>query len=165
MKEAQPLPIQKLLHLRHCVLSLGEKHGWWFSSLLSVDSLVILEYIVPRTRHAAAVIAANEVGRALHDQLVGAGKLHLFRLPQAVEEKAFHLLQDDREAARLIESAKGKELEQLEEMSERIAINEAEGPVQIGSTDDLQDEQILAVFARHYLEAFKQDFKTYPYLA
>lgn len=164
MPDYQNTFVPNLLTLRHCVLALGEQHHWWGSNLLSEDSYAFLEYVVPRTTQAAALVAATEVGRTKHDQVIGAGKLHLFRLPQALEEKAFQQLYHGKNAIELAKGIHGHELSKLEELSQLIAISEQQGPVHIGSPSELKDDKILAVFAKHYREAFLNGYQTFPYL-
>lgn len=165
MDKQQTSFLQKLLRLRYCVLALGEQQRWWPSSLLSEDSFAILEYALPQTRYAAAVIAATEVGRNRHDELIGAGKLHLFRLPQSMEEQVFQYLHADENAAAIAKGIEGRAIQALEELSEYIAVNEQEGPVLVGGLSEVHNQQILAAFAKHYLEAFRRAYQTFPYLA
>ena len=55
-------------------------------------------------------------------------------------------------------------LTKLEEISGGIAVEGKPGPVLVGSLDELTSNEIYQVLAKHYLLAFKNGYKTYPYL-
>ena len=156
--------IQSILNLRVIVLSLGEQHKWWPSSFLNETGITFLDFTFPKTKYAAALNAATAVAREAHDKFIGTGKYHLFRLPERLEEKVFQVLSQKGFAEEMLKSSKEKELDKLEFLTEYIAINEQEGPVMIGGDQDLQDEKIITVFAKHYYEAFQNHYKTYPYI-
>lgn len=154
-----------IVKLRLQVLLLGEKHKWWDSSFFTEESADFLEYVFPKTSYPTAFIAASEVGKEIHDKIVGTGKLHLFRLPQTLEEKTHRYVMDNEALSDLVKSTLQNEMGALEEMTELIAVHQEHGPVHIGSPTELkEDSNIIPVFAKHYFEAFKNNYQTYPYL-
>ncbi len=156
--------LHSIIQLRILVLALGEQHKWWPSSFLNETGITFLDFTFPKTKYAAALNAATAVAREAHDKFTGTGKYHLFRLPERLEEKVFQVLSQKGFAEEMLKNSKEKELDKLEFLTEYIAINEQEGPVMIGGEQDLQDEKIIAVFAKHYYEAFQNHYKTYPYI-
>ena len=55
--------------------------------------------------------------------------------------------------------------EELEKISGGIAVEGKPGPVLVGSLDELTGNEIYQVLAKHYLMAFKNGYKTFPYLS
>jgi hypothetical protein len=53
----------------------------------------------------------------------------------------------------------------LEKISGGIAIEGKPGPVLVGTLDELTVIEIYQVLAKHYLMAFKNGYKTFPYLS
>jgi hypothetical protein len=155
---------ESLLKLRLQVLSLGEKHKWWTSSFFTEESISFLEYVFPKTTYATSVIAASEVGKEIHDKAVGTGKFHLFRLPQGLEEKIHRFVLENEALPALLKSTQENELDGLEAMTEYIAIHNEQGPIHIGTVSDVQEEGMIQVLAKHYYEAFNNNYQTFPYL-
>ena len=56
-------------------------------------------------------------------------------------------------------------MSELEKIAGGIAIEGKTGPVLVGSTNELSGNEMYQILARHYLEAFKKGYKTYPYLS
>jgi hypothetical protein len=56
-------------------------------------------------------------------------------------------------------------LPELEKIAGGIAIEGKPGPVLVGSTNELFNNEMYQILARHYLEAFKKGYKTFPYLS
>ncbi len=52
----------------------------------------------------------------------------------------------------------------LEAIAGGIAIDGKPGPILVGTTKELSSNEIYQVLAQHYLLAFKNGYKTYPYL-
>jgi len=155
---------ETILKLRLQILALGEKNNWWNSCFFSDESISFLEYVFPKTRYATTILAASEVGKEVHDKVIGTGKYHLFRLPQSLEEKIHRMVFESTDLPLLIKSTSENELTVLEEMTEYIAISNEQGPVHVGTVSDLNEEGIIPVLAKHYYEAFKNNYQTYPYL-
>lgn len=153
-----------IFKLRLQVLALGEKFGWWNSSFFTDESMSFLEYVFPKTKYATTIITASEVGKEAHDQAVGIGKYHLFRLPQNLEEKIHKMILENQELKDVLNRTRENEMEDLEQMTEYMAINCEQGPIHIGAVSDLNEEGIVAVLAKHYFDAFKNNYQTFPYL-
>jgi hypothetical protein len=151
--------------LRLLVGYLGEKaeENWWPTAFFDVTSKLFLEPVVPRTVRLAQYNGIHEAARRLHDEHVAVGGVyHLFRLPEEVEqdlqqrivaasEEWFTPLVS-REQAMAI-------LEMLAEVSTPIE----SGPQSLGQYSELYCPAGAKVLARHYLSAFRQGIRSYPY--
>ncbi len=80
---------------------------------------------------------------------------HLFRFPQSDEQELFK---------ESLSENNFNVVAMLEELAEGVAIETSLGPINIGSISELDDKILLNSFAHHYAEAFKNNYKTYPYL-
>lgn len=144
--------IQKI---RNIVLIGMEVNNWSTQSVLSKNSLDYFNFILPRTKEKALLNLAIQITCLEHDKNIQGNKYHLFSLPYNIERnlKMNDLVLNDSEY--LIE---------LENMSGGIAIEGKVGPVLVGSLDELTSSEIYQVLAKHYFLAFKDGYKTYPYL-
>lgn len=148
--------------LRLIIIFLGEHYNWWNANVITGKGEEFLDYILPKTKLAAVYQLATEIGRQEHDKQVSAGRYHIFRLTQKIEESIFHdLRKNDISYEQLDET---KALMMLQEMASGISINANKGPVLIGNHEELNDLSLFQSIARHYYEAFKAGYKTYPYL-
>lgn len=148
--------IKKYLALRYLVLVGLEQNGWVKQNVLTNNSEAFLDYVLPKTKTKATLNLATNIACLEHDNNIQGNRIHLFRLSQSLEIKlskiATELKIDD-----LITS--------LTEMAAGIAVETKPGAVNIGSISELQEAHIFQAFAKHYLEAFKGGYKTYPYLS
>jgi hypothetical protein len=114
-----------------------------------------LKYILPKTKDKAILNLAIQIACLEHDKNIQGNKYHLFSLPHNIERnlKMSDLLLNDNDY-----------LNELEKISGGIAIEGKPGPVLVGSLDELTSNDIYQVLAKHYLLAFKNGYKTYPYL-
>lgn len=144
------------------VCSIGEKNSWWQSSLFSDSSDQFYQHILPKSKFQAIIVTAFNVAKVKHDESVGPGKYHIFRLPNTLEERIHNYLESN--AEELYKSIKGNELRLLEEMGNYLAIEEKPGPIMVGNANDLNDLSIFQVFAQHYFKAFANNYKSFPYL-
>ena len=148
--------------LRLIIATLGEYHQWWPTNVISGKGEDFLDYILPKTKTSAVYQLATEIGRLEHDKHVTAGRYHIFRLTQKLEENIFHDLKNSQISYGQLDQ--NKALQMLQEMASGISINASKGPVLIGNHEELNDLSLFQSIARHYYEAFKLGYKTYPYL-
>lgn len=148
--------------LRLIIATLGEYHQWWPTNVISGKGEDFLDYVLPKTKTLAVYQLATEIGRLEHDKHVSAGRYHIFRLTQKIEEQIFYDLKNSQESYGQLDQSRA--LQMLEEMASGISINASKGPVLIGNHEELNDLSLFQSIARHYYEAFKEGYKTYPYL-
>ena len=141
--------------LRNLVL-LGLEHFNWFEQkTFEGQSREFLKYAFPRTFEKATLNLAIQIACIEHDKNIQGNKIHLFRFPHSDErELSFYNL----------DSINSDILEGLNELAAGISIETKPGPVHIGTVTELNEDCILQSFAKQYLEAFKNNYKTYPYL-
>ena len=150
------------IKLRYLITLLGEHHNWWSAKILTGQGEDFLEYVLPKTKAKASHLLATEICRLEHDKNIGPGKYHIFRLPQKWEEDIFNELNNQRED--LQKSSKDELMSSLLKMSSGISVSSSKGPLMVGSHDELNDMSVFQSIAKHYYEAFKNIYKTYPYL-
>ena len=148
--------------LRLIIAILGEHHQWWSANVISAKGEQFLDYVVPKTKMSAVYQLATEIGRLEHDKHVSAGRYHIFRLTQKIEEQIFYDLKNSQVSYGQLDQSRA--LQMLEEMASGISINASKGPVLIGNHEELNELSLFQFIARHYYEAFKDGYKTYPYL-
>lgn len=148
--------------LRLIIAKLGEYHQWWNANVISGNGEEFLDYIFPKTKKSALYQLATEIGRQEHDKHVSAGRYHVFRLTQKIEENIFLNLKNSQLSYRQLDQ--NQTLQMLLEMTSGISINASKGPVLIGNHEELNDLSLFQSIARHYYEAFTSGYKTYPYL-
>ncbi len=148
--------INKYFALRKIVLIGLEQNDWVKQKALTNNSEAFLDYVLPKTKSKAALNLASNIACLEHDQSIQGNRIHLFRFPQSVEIKLSKLDFEPKSQDILIT---------LSEFSSGIALETKPGAVNIGSITELQTEDIFQAFAKHYLEAFKGQYKTYPYLS
>lgn len=150
------------IKLRYLITLLGEYHNWWAVKVISGKGEEFLDYVLPKTKSSAVHQLATEICRLEHDKNIGPGKYHIFRLPQKWEEEIFNELKNQREHLKVVTE---KELmDEILEISSDISISPAKGPLMAGSHDELNDKAVFQSISKHYYEAFKNNYKTYPYL-
>lgn len=150
------------IKIRNTVLLLGEIHDWWPAKVITGKGEEFLEYVLPKTKSSSTHQLATEISRLEHDKQIGPGRYHLFRLPQKWEEQIFHELKNKETDLKI--PSENQLINELLEMSSGISITTAKGPFLVGTHDELNDQTMLQSIARHYYEAFKNNYKAYPYL-
>ena len=159
--------IEALLKMRFAVGLLGEKDQahWWSSSFMSQTSSAFLLPVfgenVTRARYQGLV----EASRLVHDERIGVGRVfHLFRLPEATEQRLFNALSStEREVATRALSPEAAS-EQLSALAV-ASTNAKQGPISIGSADDLGKPDWLRVAASLYAAAFAAGIQCFPYFS
>jgi hypothetical protein len=158
-------PLSTLLHLRLTVGFLGERaqFAWWPTAFYESSSRLFLEPAFPKTLRLAQYHGVVEAARLLHDEHLSVGSYHLFRLPEEVEEDLHALLLGTADDDLSIGASQSKEtaIAALKRAAHVPALK-SEGPTKVGSISDLGAPSIQKV-AEHYLTAFSNNIKTYPY--
>jgi hypothetical protein len=151
------------IRLRFTISLLGEYHNWWSTKVLTGNGEAFLEYVLPKTKNFAAHQLATEISRLEHDKNIGPGRYHIFRLPQKWEEQIFNDLKSQAPQLSILPAM--EMLIELLKMSSSISVSAAKGPLLIGAHDELNDISVFQSIAKHYHEAFTNNYKTYPYLS
>jgi hypothetical protein len=144
--------IQKL---RNIVLIGMEVNNWSTQKVLNNNSIDFFKYILPKTKKKAILNLAIQITCLDHNKNIQGNKYHLFSLPYNIERnlKVSDLLLNNNDY-----------LPELEKIAGGIAIEGKPGPVLVGSLDELTSNEIYQVLAKHYFLAFKNGYKTFPYL-
>ena len=160
------LRCRPLVELRLLAGYLGEREqlGWWDTSFLNPTGLRYAEINFPRSAVSAAGVSASEAARRGHDDRIGRGGVfHLFRLPPSIEEAVHHaMLHGDHTAFKELIADRETALNALEEMAGGRG-DSANGPIQVGTVRDIQTPKAVADMARHYLNAFLEGKRVFPY--
>ena len=155
--------IEKLVKIRLIVFQLGEIDAWWPTKIATGQGVEYLSYSIPKTALMASIQLAVEIARKNHDTQINYGQYHLFRLKPTDEEKIFEYIKSHQIS--FLKNDRSWLLNELNLISFNISIEASKGAVQIGTIDEIEDTAIIQSIAHHYFEAFKADYKTYPYLS
>ena len=141
--------------LRQIVLLGMEHNSWVKQKTLTGNTEDFLTYVFPRTYKKATFQLAFEIATKEHDDNIRGNMIHLFRFPHSDEQELNNenYMHENYDV-----------ILKLEELAEGVAIETGPGPINIGSVAELDEQIILKSFARHYVDAFKHNYKTYPYL-
>ena len=108
-----------------------------------------------------------EAAMLVHDEHIGVGaNYHLYRMPDSAERAAAKALADTDFQQQLIEVVLGSSeaaQTRLDELA-TTETNKVEGPVVLGSYADTDLKQLLSQCASHYLRAFQEGYKCFPYM-
>lgn len=143
-------------NLRNIVLIGMEVNNWTTQKVLNNNSIEYFKHILPKTKEKAILNLAIQITCLDHDKNIQGNKYHLFSLPYNIERnlKVSDLVLNNNDY-----------LSELEKIAGGIAIEGKHGPVLVGSTNELSGNEMYQILARHYLEAFKKGYKTFPYLS
>lgn len=160
--------IDDLVRLRYAVCALGQNSGssWWKCDLLSQAGLESLEYNFSRNPFGAGFAATCMAAKRLHDERIGkTGVIHLFRLDPGLEILLEQSKSSDFALIRgLLGADHGTLLEELGRLG-GIEIDSPQGPVQVGTLEEVSTANGLAQLARHYHAAFRLGIQVFPYFA
>lgn len=138
--------------------------GWWNCSFLSPTGVETLKFNFPRTAISAAVSATSKAAALKHDQAAGAvGVFHLFRLPSGLMNKVHHHLMTD--SSHLAEAITSHEtcIEALKLLADDCSPDGlGPGARNLGNFN-IDDENFVPHLAASYLQAFTQEYETFPY--
>lgn len=159
--------LQAITRLRVIVGYLGEKaqFDWWPSGFFTPSSAAFLNPVFARTAPLAQYHGVKEAARPLHDEHIGVGRVfHLYRLPETLEQSLFELLQEPAAVAAHPDIAsQAAALDALQSFFRTPSAGQ-EGPIQIGTSADLDDNAWIAAAAGCYHAAFTKGMRSYPYL-
>jgi hypothetical protein len=157
------LSVNEYLLLRTAVASLGElvNPPWWRTQFLTEAGTRMTLRLFPRTGHLAAVRSTSLAARAEHDKWVGAGRFHLFRLPEALE--AVPASEEAEPLSSLIGQPRESLIEVLRDWSAGAKVPEGEGPVLMGPVTLLDRPDTLKRLSALYLTAFLGSKRVYPF--
>lgn len=159
---------EKYITLRVIVGYLGEKSqfNWWDTNFLSTIGLEYLAINFPRSAFVAGVTSVSEAARRFHDNRIGKGGVyHLFRLPLSIEETLHsHLMVLEKSELTSYLKDSSTSLSKLESLVDST-VDSSEGPVQIGTEKQIQDEFAIFELAKHYLDAFYNKKQALPYFS
>ena len=158
-----------ITRLRVIVGYLGEKaqFDWWPSGFLTPASVAFLNPVFARTTPLAQYQGIKEAARRVHDDHIGVGRVfHLFRLPETLEQSLFEVLQDPARATAAHQdiSTQATALAALQSFCRAPTAMQQQGPIQIGTSADLDDGTRIAAAAGCYHAAFTLRMRSYPYL-
>jgi len=158
----------RIRDLRAVVAAIGERTDppWWHTNMLTDLGLRVAGRVFPRTAVQAALKSVSVVAQHDHDQRVGWDRYHLFRLPPEIERNLFPPPADSldiryievpisADLTALITSLKG-----IAALKETIA---TEGPVKIGTVNDLNNGEWIPFCAAQYLASVETGVRCYPY--
>jgi hypothetical protein len=161
--------LAQIARLRLLVGFLGERSqfNWWPSAFFTPSSSAFLAPIFTKTAFMAQYHGVKEAAVRVHDEHIGVGKVyHLFRLPEHVEQTLVTHLRDQT----FVDSVKPalEAQEQALESLTTLATSQTtiqEGPVLIGTIDELLAGRTLDLLAQFYRSAFTGHTHVYPYYA
>lgn len=159
--------------LRILVGYLGEQSpAWWSSQFFSPNAAAFLAPVFARTLFLAQCQGVTAAAARLHDEHIGVGRsLHLFRLPEGLEQAVAATLTDNAFEAGIRPHLAGREqaLARLAALGKLTPASE--GPVSVGEMADVLDgeaERLFGIQLQHlaglYVDAFGKGIKTFPYL-
>ena len=158
--------ISDILVLRVLVGYLGEKSqfNWWPTTFFGPSSNLFLSPVFPRTTLLSQYHGILEAARRLHDERIGVGHVfHLFRLSEDYEHE-LHSLLSDGSFPMPMDSLVNKDsaLAGLQKIADGDT-SSSEGPVKLGTADEITTPHALRDIARSYSAAFTQGVRCYPY--
>lgn len=151
-----------IAEIRLLVGYLGEKaqFGWWQSAFLSPQTDAFLGPVFPRTTQLAKYRGVCSAAQIVHDELIGKGSFHLYRLPDMWERSSADLANNIDIVIHI--SSVDTALDRLRELGSPG--ESSEGPVNLGEFSGEAVDRFLTDAAGHYVRAFESDIRTYPYL-
>ena len=136
-----------------------EENKWWHSHFFESTSNNFLAYIFPKSIKQSSEFYLETIRHSV-DAEVGSNYYHLFRLPVQLEEKLYKRAYFSADET----LSRGENaLEVLRNLSEDLSVEHHHGPINIGSSEHL-NEDVIQAMAAHYLSAFEYNYKVHPYL-
>lgn len=153
-----------LLQTRLAILTMSQAAGWL--TTIGHGETEMLAFILPRTAAVASVRLGCALACHKHDESVGAGHYHLFRLTSPLEEQLNKILITTPKRL-LPHTTLATVVPYLTKLTEGIAIDAQPGPNRMGPYSDLVNspENTIACLAKHYLLAYQQGYQTFPYFS
>lgn len=156
--------IADLLQTRLAILTLSQAAGWL--TTIGAGETEMLAFVLPRTAPVATVRLGFAIACHKHDEAVGAGNYHLFRLTNPLEERLSKTLTAYQTQA-IPNTALETVIHYLIRLTEGMAIDSQPGPVRMGLYSDLTHNptDTITCLAKHYLLAYQQGYQTFPYFS
>ncbi len=151
--------------LRILIGYLGEQSPpWWPCQFFSQNAKPFLTPIFTRTLFQAQYQGVSAAAARMHDEHIGVGRsLHLFRLPEGLEQAVAAILTDPQFELEITPHLASRDLALARLASFATHTQASEGPVSVGEiSDDLASQ--LKTIAGLYTDAFGKGIKTFPYL-
>ena len=155
MNSKQNIYLKELAELRFAVINCIFNLGWFKHNVLDSTSEEVISYVLPKTKQKAILNLAIQTICLENDKNIIGNKIHLFRLPHNIEMALsnFPIKINNEDCTHV-----------LEELADGVAVETKSGPINIGSVAEINEKYIIQVFAKHYLNAIKGGYKTFPYL-
>ena len=150
--------LERIMKLRIAVGYMIEKQAWWHTKFFAPSSNDFLAYIFPKSAKENSAFFLDAI-RFSVDSEVGANYYHLFRFPVELEEKLNQIHLSKEEPL----NSEEKALKVLQQLSDGLSVENNNGPINIGSSDQLGSDTIQAIAAQYY-SAFMNNYKVHPYL-
>jgi hypothetical protein len=157
-----------IFDLRLAVGYLGEKdqHGWWGSSFLSPSAKTFLAPVFVKTTLTAQYNGVCAAAARVHDEHIGLGlHYHLYRLPVMIERTVVRSSENrppDGETSANFSNVQAA-TSFLEQFCGELTAK-AEGPLVVGDFSEKKLELLLRLSASHYLQAFTEGYRCFPYM-
>ena len=157
-----------IVELRFLIGFLGEKsqNNWWGSNFIGPSSEAFLVPVYSRTSMLAQYHGVCEAALLVHDDPIGVGaNYHLYRLPDSIEQSAAKAILENgiKEQVKSVLVSSDVALRRLRELCSG-EVEQAEGPIVVGSFSDSDLENLLHKSASHYFKAFSENYKCFPYM-
>lgn len=157
--------IRHLAAIRALVGYLGEQPpAWWGSQFFNPAAAAFLGPVFTRSMFQAQLQGVSAAAARVHDERIGVGRtLHLFRMPEILEQSVAGLTADAGFAAVLAAPLSSREaaLERLASLGRpQVAV---EGPMLVGEYDGLT-ASLLGTLAGAYHDAFARGIQTFPFM-
>lgn len=159
--------LNRLLEMRFAVGLLGERsqHGWWPTAFFEQASTRFLEPVFPKTAVFATYHGVVEAAKRVHDERLSVGSFHLFRLPEEIEQDLYRVLGQELSSGESLATALNSE-SAIDALRNQAGAQEGaapEGPILIGSLDDLRKADSVRAIATAYLQSFERGTQAFPY--
>jgi hypothetical protein len=157
--------VRIITELRILVGFLGEQSpAWWPSQFFGQNAAAFLGPVFSRTLFLAQCQGATAAAARLHDEHIGVGRsVHLFRLPEGLEQGVANTLADAAFEAEVRSHLTGRDQALAKLTSLGTAMSATEGPVALGEMADQLATQLKSI-AGLYADAFSKGIKTFPYM-
>jgi len=150
------------------LLGQGDQCEWWSSLFFSGSSAAFLDPVFSKTSFLSRYYGTKEAAMVVHDRHIGIGKevFHLFRLPERIERDLHQLLGEKKIVNELLKLVENKDtaINYLDELAGAAEAGQV-GPVRVGSAQEIEKTESWQKIARHYLSAFQNSTKIFPYFS
>jgi hypothetical protein len=159
--------VTRIASLRLAVGLLGERDGanWWTSGFLSPASTAFLAPVFGSSVLPARYQGVLDAARRVHDERIGVGHvLHLFRLPESIEQRLFEVVQLCSLHFAMTVSSSDSAKVTLENFVNKAMVARS-GPALMTSSETLDPAEWIGEAASLYSAAFSAGVQCFPYIA